>query len=46
MSLVQSGPRLKNAPHAELHNLLDRVSTHLASQLEDLSPARRVLHVW
>jgi hypothetical protein len=43
MSLVQSGPRLENAPHAYLHNLLDRVSTHPASRVDDLSPARRVL---
>ena len=43
MSLVQSGPRLEDAPHAYLHNLLDRVSTHPASRVDDLSPDRRVL---
>jgi hypothetical protein len=45
MCLVQSGPRLKNAPHAYLQNLLDRVSTHPASRVEDLSPDCRVLPV-
>jgi hypothetical protein len=43
MSLVQPGRRLENARHAYLHNLLDRVSTHPAGRVEDVSPARRLV---
>jgi hypothetical protein len=41
MSLVQPGRRVENARHACLHNLLDRVTAHPASRVEDVSPARR-----
>jgi hypothetical protein len=34
---------LGNASHAYLHDVLNRVSTHPASLVDDLSPDRRVL---
>ena len=43
MSLVQSCKRLGNEPFAYLRDVLDRVSTHPASRVEDLLPDRRVL---
>jgi transposase len=43
MSLVQSGRRLGTAPHAYLHDVLNRVSTHPASRVDDLLPDRWVL---
>jgi hypothetical protein len=43
MSLVRSGRGLGNAPHAYLHEALNRVSTHPASRDDDLSPDRRML---
>src|SRR5262245_41734466 len=43
MSLVQSCKRLGNEPFAYLHDVLDRVSTHPASRIEDLLPDRRLL---
>jgi hypothetical protein len=43
MSLVKSGGGLGNAPYAYLHDVLNRVSTHPASRVDDLSPDRRVL---
>jgi hypothetical protein len=43
MSLVQSCKRLANEPFACLRDVLDRVSTHPASRVDDLLPDRRVL---
>ena len=43
MSLVQSCKRLGNKPFAYLRDVLDRVSTHPASRVDDLLPDRRVL---
>ena len=43
MSLVQSCKRLGNEPFAYLRDLLDRVSMHPASRIDDLLPDRRVL---
>jgi hypothetical protein len=43
MGLVQSCKRLGNEPFAYLRDLLDRVSTHPASRVDDLLPDRRVL---
>jgi hypothetical protein len=43
MSLVRSGRGLRTAPHAYLHDVLNRVSTHPASRDDDLSPDRRML---
>jgi hypothetical protein len=43
ISLVQSGRVLGNAPHAYLQDVLNRVDTHPASRVEDLSLDRRVL---
>ena len=43
MSLVQSCRRLGNEPFAYLRDVLDRVSTHPASRIDDLLPDRRVL---
>ncbi len=43
MSLVQSCKRLGNEPFAYLRDILDRVSTHPASRIDDLLPDRRVL---
>ncbi len=42
MSLVQSCKLLGNEPFAYLRDVLDRVSTHPASRIEDLLPDRRV----
>jgi transposase len=41
MSLVQSCKLLSNEPFAYLRDVLDRVSTHPASRIEDLLPDRR-----
>ena len=43
MSLVRSGRGLGKAPHAYLHDVLNRVGTHPASRDDDLSPDRRML---
>jgi len=43
MSLVQSCRRLGNEPFAYLRDVLDRVSIHPASRVDDLLPDRRVL---
>ena len=43
MSLVQSSRGPGNAPHADLHDLLNCVSTHPASRVDGLSPDRRGL---
>nr|WP_303652895.1 IS66 family transposase [Paludisphaera mucosa] len=43
LSLVQSCKALGNEPFAYLRDVLDRVSTHPASRIEDLPPDRRVL---
>ena len=43
MSLVQSCKRLGNEPFAYLSDVLDRVSTHPASRVDDLLPDPRVL---
>jgi hypothetical protein len=43
MSLVRSGRGLGKAPHAYLHDVLNRVGTHPASPDDDLSPDRRML---
>ncbi|RUL81006.1 IS66 family transposase, partial [Tautonia sociabilis] len=43
MSLVQSCKRNGNEPFAYLRDVLDRVSTHPASRVDDLLPDRRVL---
>jgi hypothetical protein len=43
MSLVQSCRRAGNEPWAYLRDVLDRVSTHPASRVDDLLPDRRVL---
>jgi transposase len=42
LSLVQSCKLLGNEPFAYLRDVLDRVSTHPASRIEDLLPDRRV----
>jgi transposase len=42
LSLVQSCKLLGNEPFAYLRDVLDRVSTHPASRVEDLLPDRRV----
>lgn len=42
MSLVRSGKLVGNEPFAYLRDVLDRVSTHPASRIEDLLPDRRV----
>lgn len=41
LSLVQSCKNLGNEPFAYLRDVLDRVSTHPASRIEDLLPDRR-----
>jgi hypothetical protein len=43
LSLVQSCKNLGNEPFTYLRDVLDRVSTHLASRVDDLLPDRRVL---
>ena len=43
LSLVQSCKALGNEPFAYLRDVLDRVSTHPASRVDDLLPDRRVL---
>jgi transposase len=43
LSLVQSCKSLGNEPFAYLRDVLDRVSTHPASRIDDLLPDRRVL---
>ena len=43
LSLVQSCKSLGNEPFAYLRDVLDRVSTHPASRVDDLQPDRRVL---
>jgi transposase len=43
LSLVQSCKDLGDEPFAYLRDVLDRVSTHPASRLDDLLPDRRVL---
>lgn len=43
MSLVQSCRRLGTEPFACLSDVLDRLSTHPASRVDDLLPDRRVL---
>ena len=43
LSLVQSCKLLGNEPFAYLRDVLDRVSTHPASRVDDLLPDRRVL---
>lgn len=43
MGLVQSCKRLVNEPFAYLQDVLERVSTHRASRVDDLLPDRRVL---
>ena len=43
LSLVQSCKALGNEPFAYLRDVLDRVSTHPASRIDDLLPDRRVL---
>jgi hypothetical protein len=43
MSLVQSCKRNGNEPFAYLRDVLERVSTHPASRVDDLLPDRRVL---
>jgi hypothetical protein len=43
LSLVQSCKNLGNEPFAYLRDVLERVSTHPASRLDDLPPDRRVL---
>jgi hypothetical protein len=43
LSLVQSCKNLGNEPFAYLRDVLDRVSTHPASRIDDLLPDRRVL---
>ena len=43
LSLVQSCKNLGNEPFAYLRDVLDRVSTHPASRVDDLLPDRRVL---
>jgi transposase len=42
LSLVQSCKHLGNEPFTYLRDVLDRVSTHPASQINDLLPDRRV----
>jgi transposase len=42
LSLVQSCRLLGNEPFAYVRDVLDRVSTHPASRIEDLLPDRRV----
>ena len=42
LSLVQSCKLLGNEPFAYLRDVLDRVSTHPASRIDDLLPDRRV----
>lgn len=42
LSLVQSCKALGNEPFAYLRDVLDRVSTHPASRIDDLLPDRRV----
>ena len=42
LSLVQSCKNLGNEPFAYLRDVLDRVSTHPASRVDDLLPDRRV----
>jgi transposase len=43
LSLVQSCKNLGNEPFAYLRDVLERVSTHPAGQIDDLLPDRRVL---
>jgi IS66 C-terminal element len=43
LSLVQSCKNLGNEPFTYLRDVLERVSTHPASRLDDLLPDRRVL---
>jgi transposase len=43
LSLVQSCKNLGNEPFAYLRDVLERVSTHPASRIDDLLPDRRVL---
>ncbi len=43
LSLAQSCKNLGNEPFAYLRDVLDRVSTHPASRVDDLLPDRRVL---
>jgi transposase len=45
LSLVQSCKTLGNEPFAYLRDVLDRVSTHPSSRIDDLLPDRRVLPV-
>jgi transposase len=45
LSLVQSCKNLGNEPFAYLRDVLERVSTHPASRIDDLLPDRRVLPV-
>jgi hypothetical protein len=42
LSRVQSCKLMGNEPFAYLRDVLDRVSTHTASRIEDLLPNRRV----
>jgi hypothetical protein len=42
---VQSCKNLGNEPFAYLRDVLDRISTHPASRIDDLLPDRRVLPV-
>jgi transposase len=42
LSLVQSCKHLGNEPFVYLRDILDRVSTHPASRVDDLLPDRRV----
>jgi len=42
MSLVRSCKNLGNEPFAYLRDILDHVSTHPASRIDDLLPDRRV----
>jgi transposase len=42
LSLVQRCKNLGNEPFAYLRDVLDRVSTHPASRVDDLLPDRRV----
>jgi transposase len=43
MSLERSGQGPGNAPYADMHDALNRVNTHPAVRVDDLSPDRRVL---
>jgi transposase len=43
LGLVQGCKNLGNEPFAHLRDVLDRVSTHPASRIDDLMPDRRVL---